>query len=237
MLVAAAVCPHPPLLVPKVAGTIAPDLDACRAACTVAIAGLAQAEPDVLVVVGGGRVTREHLPTSVGTLGPYGLGFRLGVGDGEVTLPLSLGIGRWLIDTMTTAPSVPREFVEVASDEAAEAAAKVGAGIAESARRVGLLTMADGSAFASQTPVGDDGRGERYDARIVDALIAGDVDALLEIDPADDGPLWASGRAALQVLAGALEQSGRRWTGDVRWRGSPYGVGYVVAELRPQPTS
>jgi hypothetical protein len=237
VLVAAAVCPHPPLLVPRVAGTIAPDLDACRAACAAAIEGLAQAEPDVLVVVGGGRVTREHSPDSVGTLGPYGVEVRLGAGDGDATLPLSLGIGRWLIDTVTTAPSVPRAFVEVATDELPEAAAKVGASIAERAPRVALLTMADGSAFTSQTPVGDDGRGERYDARIVEALIAGDVDALLAIAPADDGPLWVSGRAALQTLAGAIEQSGCRWTGDVRWRGSPYGVGYVVAELRPQPTS
>ena len=52
MLVAAAVCPCPPLLVPEVAAGAAPELDAARAACTDALGVLAAARPDRLVVVG-----------------------------------------------------------------------------------------------------------------------------------------------------------------------------------------
>ena len=52
MLVAAAVCPCPPLLVPEVAAGAAPELDAARAACTDALGVLAAARPDLLVVVG-----------------------------------------------------------------------------------------------------------------------------------------------------------------------------------------
>ncbi|QIJ65113.1 class III extradiol dioxygenase subunit B-like domain-containing protein [Streptomyces sp. JB150] len=52
MLVAAAVCPCPPLLVPAVAAGAAPELDAARAACTDALGVLAAARPDRLVVVG-----------------------------------------------------------------------------------------------------------------------------------------------------------------------------------------
>jgi len=39
VLVAAAVCPHPPLLVPQLAAGGAPDLDKVRAACDAAVAG------------------------------------------------------------------------------------------------------------------------------------------------------------------------------------------------------
>ncbi|MEV5956024.1 class III extradiol dioxygenase subunit B-like domain-containing protein [Streptomyces sp. NPDC051987] len=52
MLVAAAVCPCPPVLVPEVAAGAAPELDTARAACTDALGVLAAARPDLLVVVG-----------------------------------------------------------------------------------------------------------------------------------------------------------------------------------------
>src|SRR3954452_18756680 len=52
MLVAAAVCPCAPLLVPEVAAGAAPELDAARAACADALGVLAAAHPDRLVVVG-----------------------------------------------------------------------------------------------------------------------------------------------------------------------------------------
>src|SRR6185437_6910436 len=62
MLVAAAVCPCPPLLVPEVAAGAAPELDALRAACLDAIGVLAAARPDRLVVLG---------PTDEAGSGPY----------------------------------------------------------------------------------------------------------------------------------------------------------------------
>ncbi|HBF82487.1 MAG TPA: hypothetical protein DD420_21920, partial [Streptomyces sp.] len=52
MLVAAAVCPCPPLLVPEVAAGAAPELDAARAACADAVGVLAAARPDLLIVTG-----------------------------------------------------------------------------------------------------------------------------------------------------------------------------------------
>ena len=55
-LVAAAVCPHPPLLVPEVAGAAAPELDDLRAACDVAVARLLAAGLTDLVV--GGAAVR-----------------------------------------------------------------------------------------------------------------------------------------------------------------------------------
>lgn len=52
MLVAAAVCPAPPLLVPEVAAGAAAELGDARTACSDALAVLAASRPDLLVVVG-----------------------------------------------------------------------------------------------------------------------------------------------------------------------------------------
>lgn len=96
MLVAAAVCPHPPLIVPELAGAAAPELDALRTACAAAIRSLVWAEPDLLVVVGGASESAAYPADASGTLRPWGVDVR--VGPGEPVLPLSLTIGRWLLD-------------------------------------------------------------------------------------------------------------------------------------------
>ena len=53
MLVAAAVLPHPPLMVPAVAADAALELDALRVACTEAVANVMEASPEALFIVGG----------------------------------------------------------------------------------------------------------------------------------------------------------------------------------------
>src|SRR6266550_2808334 len=63
MLIAAAVCPHPPLLVPEVTGASDPavrELDRLRTACRDAVAVLIGAAPDLLVVAGGAGQTAEY---------------------------------------------------------------------------------------------------------------------------------------------------------------------------------
>ncbi|MBC3992696.1 hypothetical protein H8N00_28260 [Streptomyces sp. AC563] len=52
MLVAAAVCPCPPLLVPEIAAGAAPELAPLRDVCSDAISVLAAARPDRLIVLG-----------------------------------------------------------------------------------------------------------------------------------------------------------------------------------------
>ena len=56
MIVAAAVCPSPPLLAPELTGQadILPEL---RAACAAAVARLLAAAPDVVVVAGPAETT------------------------------------------------------------------------------------------------------------------------------------------------------------------------------------
>lgn len=63
MLVAAAVCPCPPLLVPAVAAGARSELRGTRAACADALGVLAAARPDRLVVVGpAGEAARGAYP-------------------------------------------------------------------------------------------------------------------------------------------------------------------------------
>jgi hypothetical protein len=111
VLVAAAVCPHPPLLVPEAmgaagwpeTGVLPPGSEAdvddqirrLRAACYATVRDLAAARPDLIVVLGGGSVTATHPGSAAGTLRDLGIPFTTGVG--QPVLPLSLTVGSWLV--------------------------------------------------------------------------------------------------------------------------------------------
>jgi hypothetical protein len=95
VLIAAAICPHPPLLVPDAACGAAAELDEMRAACDAAVAVLAQEHPDLIVAVGAAATTAEFDCDAAGSLAAYGVGWRTGAGP--PVLPLSLTIGRWLL--------------------------------------------------------------------------------------------------------------------------------------------
>ncbi len=106
-LVAAAVCPHPPLLVPEVAGSAAPELDDLRAACDTAVRRLLAADPDHVVLLGTGPVTGPIRPPATGSLQPWGVDLDVplvpGQPDRGAVLPLSLTIGAWLLARPTGA--------------------------------------------------------------------------------------------------------------------------------------
>ena len=97
MLIAAAVCPHPPLLVPEVTGAHGPgadELSRLRAACREAVAVLLGAALNLLVVVGDAGHTAEYPPAAGGSLRDFGVPFTVGA---DPVLPLSLTIGKWLL--------------------------------------------------------------------------------------------------------------------------------------------
>ncbi|WP_413103569.1 class III extradiol dioxygenase subunit B-like domain-containing protein [Streptomyces sp. Inha503] len=75
MLIAAAVCPCPPLLVPEVAAGAAPELDGLRAECFEVIHALAAARPERLIVVGpADRAGRgPHAQGAAGTFRGFGV--------------------------------------------------------------------------------------------------------------------------------------------------------------------
>lgn len=234
MLVAAAVCPCPPLLVPEVAAGAGPELDAARAACGDALAVLATARPDRLVVVGpaeeSGRGT--HPEGARGSFRGFGVDVdvRLGADRGtepERPLPPSLAVAAWLLES-TGWTDAPVEGLGVGEPLAAERCIQVGRDIAAGAERVALLVMGDASACRTlKAPGYLDERAAPFDAAVARALGAADVAALRTLDANVACELQASGRAPWQVLAGAAEGAGL--SGALLYEAAPYGVGYVVA--------
>ncbi|WP_329333966.1 class III extradiol dioxygenase subunit B-like domain-containing protein [Streptomyces sp. NBC_00663] len=234
MLVAAAVCPCPPLLVPEVAAGAAPELDAARAACTDALGVLAAARPDRLVVVGPAEPSGRgvHAEGARGSFRGFGVDVdvRLGRDTGAPapgTLPPSLAVAAWLLER-TAWSYAPIEGLGVGEPLAAERCIEVGRDIAARAERVALLVMGDASACRTlKAPGYLDERAAPFDAEVARALGAADVAALEALDTELAYELKASGRAPWQVLAGAAEGAGLG--GELLYEDAPYGVGYVVA--------
>jgi hypothetical protein len=236
MLIAGAVCPHPPLLIPAALGTAASDppaeLRKVTEAAAHAVAALVAAGPDLIVVVGGGPVGREYGPAAAGGLHDYGV--HVTVGDGDPVLPLSLTVGRWLLEragvldgagVLDTAGVL---FQAVALRASPGDCVKLGMVLAERAPRVALLAMGDACARpAREAPGVPDLPAQEYDEDVAEALAAADARWLARLDPARDEELVVAGRVAWQVLAGAA--SGRRLHGRLLCMSAPYGVTYLVA--------
>src|SRR5262249_37039815 len=100
MLIAGAVCPHPPLLIPAALGAAADDppaeLRKLADATALAVGGLLAARPDLIAVGGGGTADREYGPAAAGSL--RGFGVPATVGQGKPVLPVPLTVGRWLLE-------------------------------------------------------------------------------------------------------------------------------------------
>ncbi|NUU24338.1 MAG: hypothetical protein HOV68_22970 [Streptomycetaceae bacterium] len=232
MLVAAAVCPHPPLIVPELAAGAARELDPLREACDGAVAALLAARPDRIVVVGTGPESADFTKGGVGTLAPLGVNMSVrlgagGLGDIEERLPLSLTIGAWLLGR--TQVSAPVAGLAVAGDADAAECLASGAALAAGDERIALLVMGDGTACRTEKAPGYlDERAEAYDAAVALALADADVLALAALDPEVSDELWVAGRAAWQILAGAADGAGL--SGRLTYDDAPYGVGYFVAQ-------
>jgi hypothetical protein len=228
MLVAAAVCPCPPLLVPEVAAGAAPELDLLRAACADSLGVLAASRPDLLVVVGTGEQAMVWEGGGAGSFHRYGVGrpVRLGAGADGPPLEPSLAVAAWLLER--TQVTAPLHACAVPGDATAERMLGLGRGLAGLAARVALLVMGDGSACRTrQAPGYLDERAEPYDAAVAVALATADTATLAALDTALSEALKASGRAPWQVLAGAAEDA--ELNGELLYNDAPYGVGYFVA--------
>ncbi|POX49222.1 hypothetical protein C3489_25295 [Streptomyces sp. Ru71] len=232
MLVAAAVCPCPPLLVPEVAAGAAPELDAARAACTDALGVLAAARPDRLVVVGAAEEPGTYPQGARGTFRGFGVELDVTLGQGQDTaaepvLPPSLAVAGWLLGR-TGWSDAPIEGLAVAQTLAPERCAETGAELAARAERVALLVMGDASACRTvKAPGYLDERAAPFDAEVARALGAVDVAALQALDAGLADELKVSGRAPWQVLAGAAAEVDL--SGALLYEDAPYGVGYLVA--------
>ncbi len=114
---------------------------------------------------------------------------------------------------------------------------KLGASLADAAPTVGLLAVGDGSARRGPAAPGHfDERAAPFDDAVRSAISCGDMAALAALDAALAGDLMATGRAAWQVLAGALGGSldaapAARPAAEILYADDPFGVAYLVAVL------
>jgi hypothetical protein len=151
-----------------------------------------------------------------------------GAAAGTPGLPAALGLGARLLDEAGYAG--PRLLEATGADETPAACAAAGQRISQAADRVGLLVMADGSARRGRRAPGHlDERSAGFDAGVERAFRDGDLQALAAIDPVLARELMAAGRAAWQVMAGALDGSGLEV--EVLYADDPFGVAYLVASV------
>jgi hypothetical protein len=258
VIVGAAIVPSPPLLARELTGRTEalPDL---RAACAVAVRRLladpasggpvsgdparpasassplsAPAAADLVVVIGAGATTtawdpgeRLHVPA----WGPLLAARDAPAAGGPATpgLPLAVGIGARLLDE--AGYGGPRALRSVGSAASAADCLALGAAVAGLAPRVALLVVGDGTARRTPAAPGYfDERAAAFDASAEAAIGDGDMAALAGLDASLAAELMATGRAAWQVLAGAVGLD-RRAPGEVLYADAPLGVSYLVAVL------
>jgi hypothetical protein len=225
VIAACAVCPSPPLLARELTGRalVLPEM---REACASAVTRLLAARPGLVIVVGGGDATKSWDPDDRLDLSAWApaLGRR-----GTPGLPLALGLGAMLLDA---AGYTGRRFLQAVGEaEPAAACLELGASLPDQARRVALLVMGDASARRSPAAPGHfDERAGPFDLAVEQAIRDGDMTTLAGLDEGLANDLMATGRAAWQVLAGAL-RAGPAPTGEVLYADAPFGVGYLVAVL------
>jgi hypothetical protein len=224
MISRAVLCPSPPLLGRDLTGRadVLPDL---RDACAAAVARLLAAAPEMVAVVGAGDVTATWDPDSQPDLRAYADRVR----GGTPGLPLAVGLGAMLLDE--AGYGGPRVLHAIGEAAPADECLRLGASLADAAPRVGLLAVGDGSARRSPSAPGHlDERAEPFDASVEKAFRDGDMAALAALDPRLARDLMATGRAAWQVLAGAVGTTAAT-AGEILYSGAPFGVSYLVAVL------
>jgi len=250
MLIAAALCPAPPLLARELTGAD-PVLPELRQACREAVDELVRTDPDVVAVVGAAPETRSWdsrarldltayapalaglgrwVPATARDAAAAGVAGRPGhtAAESPPGLPLPVGLGSRLLDDAGYAGG--RHLQSVGEDAPSSACAALGSRLAAAAPRMALLVMADGSARRSRRAPGYlDPRARPFDAEVGHAIRDGDMAALLALDGGLAAELLATGRPAWQVLAGAM--TGHRPSCQIRYDDDPFGVAYLVASL------
>lgn len=227
MLVAACLCPHPPLLLPGVCLAEPDWLDELRAACASAVRRLIAARPERVVVVGGASTRGSWDETAGGTMAPFGaVGVRAG-GPDDV-LPLALTVGAHLLDVAGW--TGPRGYLALDALAPAAEQAATGRGAVAGPARTALLVLGDGSAKRSTRAPGYlDHRAAGFDRVAVEALRTRDAPSLFGLDHVLAEQLWVAGVAGWRALAGAWSvESPQSAPGVVQYDAAPLGVGYFV---------
>jgi hypothetical protein len=223
------------LLVPELVGGDDADAAEVRAAALAAVKDLAQVAPRWLAI---GPDTRSHrIESAAGTFRGFGVDVRVELGPAAVgqaanpDLPLPALVAGWLRGQVGAVDTAVELF---AADMSPADCAIEGARIADGEDSVGLLVLGDGSHRHGDRAVGrPDARAEPFDQPVAAALASVDLDALVNLDPAEAAELGAAGRVPWQVLAGAIRADGREWRCVRSSLLVPFGIAYHFAVWEP----
>jgi aromatic ring-opening dioxygenase LigB subunit len=251
-IAAAALVPHPPLLVPELGRGSSAELDQLRSACRRAVSLLLD-RAGALLVVGPAPAWGEATPGAIGSFAAYGAPVTTRLPREEAApngdwldrrdlpagrldeLPLSLAVAARLLALEAGERAVARlAAFGVPGSMPVERAAAMGralAGAVAAEPDAGLLVMGDLSARrAPKAPATFHPAAEEFDRQIADAVRKAELRQLLHVDAALAGELRVGGMAALWLLAGALEGAGELRT-EVLYDAAPFGVGYLVGVI------
>jgi len=218
-------CPHPPLLIPRVAGRAAAELDELRSACRAAIRAVIRDGVQPLLI-GSGPANAVHGPSARGSLQPYGVPLEIPLGaaaPGPLELPLSLIVGAWLLRDALGVNRGARGWQVCGCGEPPEL----------TDQPIALVVMGDGSARRSTSAPGYfDERAAAFDATVASALAGGNPSGL-RVDATLGTELLAAGVPAWHAAADLLDAAGP-FDATLRYDDAPYGVGYFVASWTPR---
>lgn len=234
------------------AGSVAPVL----AACDEVVAGLLARTPRTVVLIGSGRHTRRWASQDIASLAGFGTDpgsgtpvrtVEAGTPERESSgttlqlepparLPLSLAIGRWLLERAGCRADLVLQ--EVAVESPAEACRRLGVQLAGDTGPDSVwLVLGDGSnRRGPRSPGHEHPQAAGFDAEVARAFAAGDPAALLALDVELATVLGAAGRGVWQALAGAVAAAPGWPSIDaaVLYDDAPFGVEYLVAAWQPR---
>ena len=227
VLVAIALTPSAPVLVPELAGAAAAEVADLSAAAHTAAATL----PRRWIAIGVGPAERVIEPDTRGSFAGYGVDLDVAL-SGQAppqiaALPLCALVAGWLRGQAN--PQARVQFRVYPAGLDAETALRRGrelrAEIDAAPDPIGVLVVADGANTLTQSaPGGHDPAAEAFQAELDHALATGDATALTRLPDA------LVGRVAYQVLAGLAPQPA---AAVELASGAPFGVGYFVGTWDP----
>ncbi|WP_337662151.1 hypothetical protein [Actinoalloteichus sp. AHMU CJ021] len=250
MIVAAAVLPTPPLLVPELVGGAVRRTEELRATCLSIAAGLAGITPIWWAVAADPAGPRTVPAAATGTFASYGVDVPVSLSSrpprdpADPMLPLPALIAGWLrgavdaeeAETLLLPPDLSPERsrafgVDLWHGRPTNPAPSEAAGD----RPVGLVVLGDGSIrHGEHSPAPPHPAASDFDATVAAAFAAGDHEALLRMTSRAADEQQATGRVGWQVLAGVVAASERRWHVLESHTDRGLGVGYHLALWRSE---
>jgi hypothetical protein len=222
VIIAAAVIPQPPALLPGLTGGRITEVEELRTAAVNALAWTIAQEPDLIIALADDGVSRIWPDET-----PIDRSGYLGTATRTPVLPLGLSVLRSLLPATAGA-----RLQTVAAD--LETIAATAAEIAAAAPRVALVVAADGSARRGlKAPGYIDARAIDHDAHLAQCLRTGDAAGLAALDRHLAAELLSRGATSLRVLGTAVGE--QVIEAELDYAADPFGVFYAVARWRVSP--